>query len=293
MLRSPDLSRDMNLEHFIDALTGRFGSDPYRVDAARPGLDDVVGSVDGMSTAHALSVLQEAVAALGDGEVYLEVGTYRGRSLVGSLLANPKVRGYGIENFGEFGGDPADGARDLTANLERFGVADRAVVLRGDAFRLLPALHLPGPVGVYLYDGVHSAFGQYAGLGLAERLLADHAVVIVDDASWPQVARATDAYVAKHPGYTLVASYAARQQDDPLWCNGMRVYRWDRPAHVRPGATWDVRSRALVQSRVTGPARTVAWRVLGGRPGALEAVRRLVVRGGTTVATPGDPGPGT
>ena len=275
----------MNLDHFTDALTARFGSDPYRTDAALPGLRDLVTAVDGMSTAHALTVLQEAVAALEDGEVYLEVGTYRGRSLVGALLANPTALGFGIENFGEFGGAAEDGARELRTNLELFGVAERAVVLRGDAFRLLPGLHLPGPVGVYLYDGVHSAFGQYVGLGLAEHLLADQAVVIVDDASWPQVARATDAYVARHPGYTLLASYAARQQEDPLWCNGMRVYRWDRPAGARPADGWDVRGRALLQSRVTGPARAVAWRLLGEHPAALEGVRRLVVRGGTTVAT--------
>jgi predicted O-methyltransferase YrrM len=278
----------MNLDHFTDALHDRFGSDPYRADAPRHGLDEVVAAVEGMSTTHSLSVLQEAVACLGPDEVYLEVGSYRGRSLVGALLAAPSARGFGIENFGEFGDDARVAAFELRANLERFGVSDRATVLHGDAFRLLPSLHLSGPVGVYLYDGVHSAFGQYAGLGLAEHLLADHAVVVVDDASWPQVARATDAYVARHPGYTLLAAYEARQQDDPMWCNGLRVYRWDRPLGARASSGWDVRGRAVLQSRVTGPARTIAWSALGDRPGALEALRRIVVRGGTTVVTRDD-----
>ena len=284
MLRSPDLSRNMNPDLLVDALAERFDGDPYRPGADRAEMGAVVAAVPGMSTTYSLSVVADAVSLMGDDEVYLEVGTYRGRSLVGALLGNPAARGIGIENFGEFGGDRSTAARDLAGHLAAFGVAGRARVLEGDAFRLLPRLALPRPVGVYLYDGVHSAYGQYAGLGLAEHLLADRAVVLVDDASWPQVANATDAYAARHPGYRLLADFTARRQDDPLWCNGMRVYAWERPAGWRPGASADVRIRALLQSRVTGPARTLAWQVLGDHPRLMEQIRRVVVRGGTTVS---------
>lgn len=106
---------------------------------------------------------------------------------------------------------------------------------------------------------------------------------MVDDATWPQVAEATDRYVARHPGYRLLAAFDARQQDDPLWCNGLRVYAWERPEGWRRRRSADVRSRALLQSRVTGPARAAVWRYLGDRPETLERLRRVVVRGGTSV----------
>lgn len=283
MLRSPDLSRDMNLDLVAATLDQRFGSDPYRTDGMRSGLDEVVTGVAGMSTVHSLTLLADLVACLEEGEVYLEVGSYRGRSLVGALSGSATAVGFGVENFGEFGGDTAAAREELVGNLSRFGVSDRASIVDGDAFRMLGELRLPGPVGVYLYDGVHSAFGQYAGLGLAEHLLADRAVVVVDDATWPQVARATDRYVAAHSGYRLLAEFRARTQDDELWCNGLRVYAWERPPGWSPRVGRDVTARAFLQSRVTGPARAWAWDALGSRPRAMQAVRRVVVRGGTTV----------
>lgn len=270
----------MDTRAFADELTSRFVG-PDASNELAPGLDEVIAKTEGMSTPHSLTVLSLAAGYLAPEEVYLEVGTYRGRSLIGTLLNNPNARGYGVENFGEFdAGAPA--RAKLEGALAEFGLTGRATMIYDDAFRVLADEQLSRKVGVYFYDGVHSAFGQYAGLGLAEGKLADEAIVIVDDTSWPQVGKATDAYVDRHPGYSLIAEFHAEGQDDPVWCNGLRVYRWERPADWS-GPGWDVTSRAFLQHRVTGPARTLAWRLLGDHPRALEAVRKVVTRGSTSV----------
>ena len=74
---------------------------------------------------------------------------------------------------------PAKYQWDFTAiypNWEAWDAGMREMEAKMDAFAALKNLPLPGPVGVYLYDGVHSGFGRYAGLGLAEHLLADEAI---------------------------------------------------------------------------------------------------------------------
>lgn len=273
--------RTMDTRTFEVLLRERF-SKPRDPGSADQRLAPLVAEIPGMSTLHALTVLSMAVSHLRPPEIYVEVGTYRGRSLVGALALNPQARGVGIENFGEFAqeGD----ARDRIARaLDGAAVAHRAHVTYGDAFAILARDQFEGPVGVYFYDGVHSAAGQYAGLGLAERHLADEALVIVDDTSWPQVREAVDRYVRRHPGYQLLAEFPALTQDDPVWCNGMRVYRWIRPPRWTPPGR-DVVLRGWLQSRVTGPLRTLAWRHLSGHPKALSAIRRLVTRGRTSVA---------
>lgn len=276
----------MDTQLFATRLTTTF-VDPRSPQAPLPGLQDVVDSTEGMSTAHSLTVLSLAVSGLGADEIYLEVGSYRGRSLIGALRHNPEVHAIGIENFGEFDAGAAAKASLETA-LQSAGVADRVRLIYVDAFAFLARAEFEAPVGVYFYDGVHSAYGQYAGLGLAERHLADHAIVIVDDASWPQVARATNQYMDRHNGYTLIHEFPADTQDDPVWCNGLRVYEWNRPAGWQPPGR-DVTVRAALQSHITGPARSLAWRTLGRHPKVMATVRRIVTGGSTTVPNQRDP----
>ena len=245
----------------------------------------VVETVDGMSTEHTLTLLNLAASLLPPGESYLEVGSYRGRSVVGAALGHPDGTFTAVENFREFGLDPAESERLLRAALRDWDVADRVRLLRGDAFRLLLGGAVPGPVGVYFYDGAHSRLAQHLGLGLAEPVLADEALVVVDDASWPQVERSTARYVARHPGYRLLFDLRAEQAEDPRWCNGVKVYAWRRPAGAR-GPRLDLAWRRLVHLYLHEPALAAAWRLLPGHPRLSAALKRLYLHGGSQVPPP-------
>jgi predicted O-methyltransferase YrrM len=268
------------------------GGDPY----ARVPLDrrfaPVVETVDGMSTEHLLTLLNLATSLLPACESYLEVGSYRGRSAVGAALGRRDRTFTAIENFREFGFDPTESERLLRAALRDWNMADRVRLLCGDAFRLLPGAVLPSTVGVYFYDGAHSRLAQYLGLGLAEPVLADEALVVVDDASWPQVERTTSRYVARHPGYRLLFDLRAERSEDPRWCNGVKVYAWHRPAGTgrhRPDLAW----RRLVHLHLHEPALAAAWRLLPRHPRLSDALKRIYLHGGSEVpAPPGQTRPG-
>jgi predicted O-methyltransferase YrrM len=258
------------------------GGDPYAPAPLDRRFAPVVAAVDGMSTEHTLTLLNLAAGLLPAGEGYLEVGSYRGRSVVGAALGQKHDRFTAVENFREFGLDPAQSERLLRTALLDWDVADRVRLLRGDAFRLLTRGAIAGPVGVYFYDGAHSRLAQHLGLGLAEPVLADEALVVVDDASWPQVERATERYVARHPGYELLFDLRASRAEDPRWCNGVKVYAWRRPPGrrgPRPDLAWRRPAHLYVQE----PALTAAWNWLPRHPRVSAVLKRLYLHGGSEV----------
>ena len=273
----------MDVEAFVAELPRRFGGDVMAAQPVDRRFAAVVDRVPGMSTEHALTVLDLAVSRLEAGECYLEVGSYRGRSLVGAMLSNPDRQGVAVESFDEFGVDPAGSRREVEKTLVDFGVVDRVDFAVGDAFRLNLTELVPGPVGVYFYDGAHSRVAQHLGLALVEPLLADEALVIVDDYSWPQVRSATLGYLRRHAGYRVVAEMPAARDFDPRWCNGLVVLAWRRPVGWTAPGGWHVAWRRWVHRLVLAPSRRAAYRALPGHPRLMQLVRRLYLHGGTNV----------
>jgi predicted O-methyltransferase YrrM len=272
----------MDLEGFQAALAGLFGGDLRADHPVDRRFREVVADVPGMATEHKLALLNLAAAHLEPGEAYLEVGTFKGLSLIGAMLGNEGRPFYAIENFLEFNLAGRRARDELEANLARWVGAGRARLLEGDCFDLLrTGAGLEEPVGVYFYDGAHGRLPHYLALGVAERWLADRALVVIDDASWPIVSRPTDRYLAAHPGYRLLFDLAAEREEDPRWWNGVRVYAFERQAAgggrggARP-AGLDVAWRLLAYDLVYRPATRLAWRTLPRHPALCAAVLRVV-----------------
>lgn len=276
----------MDVTAFSRELPRRFGGDVLSAHPVDRRFAPVVERIPGMSTEHALSVLDLAVGHLAPGESYLEVGSFRGRSLVGAMLDHPERRATAIESFDEFGVDAAESLREVSRTLLEFACADRVDFRVGDAFRLLRPGLTDQPVGVYFYDGAHSRVAQFLGLALAEALLADHALVVVDDFGWPQVRASTLRYLKRHPGYDVVAEMPAASDFDARWCNGLLILSWHRPAGWAPPNGWEVAWRKWVHLAVLAPLRKVAYRVLPRHPRLLDLVRRAYLHGGTKVPEP-------
>jgi len=267
----------MDLEAFRAALPGLFAGDLRADHPVDRRFRDVVADVPGMATENKLAMLNLAAAHLGPGEAYLEVGSFKGLSLIGAMLGNQGRRFYAIENFLEFNLDAEATRSELLANLARWVGPQQARLLEGDCFDLLRRRGGPlEPVGAYFYDGAHGRLPHYLALGLAEPWLATRALVVIDDASWPMVRRATDRYLAAHPGYRLLFDLPAEREEDPRWWNGVRVYAFEREL-ARPDARGlDVAWRLLAYDLAYRPAVRVAWRALPRHPALCGAVLRVV-----------------
>jgi predicted O-methyltransferase YrrM len=281
----------MRLDAFQSELPRAFAGDlnaPHPLDRR---FRTLVQDVPGMATESKLALLNLAAAHLDRGEAYLEVGSFKGLSLIGAMLGNGHARFYAIENFLEFNLDGSATRAELLGNLARWVDPRRVGLLEGDCFRLLRGDSLlDAPVGVYFYDGAHGRLPHYLALGVAERWLADQALVVIDDASWPMVAQATERYLRRHPGYELLFDLAAERDEDPRWWNGLRVYAFRREAAGREAAGgapaqragahgWpglDLAWRYLAYDLAYQPAMRLAWRTLPRHQRLASAVLKVV-----------------
>jgi predicted O-methyltransferase YrrM len=187
---------------------------------------EILEAVPGLATPNTLAVVNLAARCLAPGESYVEVGTFRGTSLVAAMHGNEHAGFAALDNWSF---DEADRPQ-LEANLERFGLTGRAELLEGDAFETLRSAALSGhAVGAYYYDNGHEYEQQLDGLRLVEPHLTSPALLVVDDSDWERVARAVDDYVAAQPRAREI--YRADGGDapggSPDWWKGMRVLRWD------------------------------------------------------------------
>jgi protein O-GlcNAc transferase len=213
----------MDPDRFLRGLRDRFDDFPRSELPLDLRFAEILDAVQGLARPNNLALLNAAVSCLDSDESYVEVGTYHGTSLIAAMLDND-ARFVAIDNW-----SLGDGSRErLDRNLVRFGFADRAELIEGDAFETLRSDRLAGrKVGVYYYDNGHEYEQQLDGLRLIEPYLLSPALVIVDDTDWERVERAVDDYVAQQPRAQEVLRVDGKDRGAPHWWEGMRVLRWD------------------------------------------------------------------
>jgi protein O-GlcNAc transferase len=241
----------MKLQAFTQNLAARYQD--WGLPSVQPRSDryhGVVRAVRGMTTPNVLQLLNEAVAYLEAGEVYCEIGCFQGATLIGALLGHPGCPAYAADNFCEF--DPqGQNHAALQANLAAYGLEKQVLFHNQEAEDFLATLRKTQvKVGVYLYDGAHDYRSQLMGLLLAVPLLAEHALLVVDDGNWPAVKQATWDFLAARPEAHLLFDLPTPGNCHPTFWNGLMVLGWD--AQGRTGydraAHKQARQGALLES---------------------------------------------
>lgn len=276
----------MDVRAFLEELDDVLVGPPQAERPADPAHQAVCDDVEGMTTASTVAVLNLAAHHLPPEEAYLEVGSFRGRSLCGAVRGVEGRTFVAIENFVEFGMMGADARDALTANLARHAADKDLTLLEGDAFRLMTdRTAFRKPVGVYFYDGEHTVLAHYLALAVAEPLLADEALVLVDDATWPLVQKAHRRYLSRHQGWSVVRRFDAATQDDPHWANGLHLLRYRRPGPLSRAQRLETRAMLLAQRRIVGPARKAVWATLHRLPWLVPLAKKINPTSSSTVAT--------
>ena len=211
----------MDGDAFLRALHDSFDRFPQDERPRDPLFRRIMDDVGGLAKPNNLALIAAATTALGDGESYVEAGSFKGASLI---AASHGKRGdfVGIDDF-----SLQDGSRELLdSNLAAFNCR-HVTVLEGDVFELLRNGAFGGRrVGVYYYDAAHGREQQLEGLRLIEPHLVDGALLIVDDTDWAHVAEAVDEYLASQPEATELLRVAGKDGGAPEWWEGMRVLHW-------------------------------------------------------------------
>jgi hypothetical protein len=219
----------MNFEGFIDDCRSQWpGFDTisiletlvHPVDRSHSA---ILSKVPGMATENKLKLLSLAVANLNADEIYVEIGTWRGATLVGALVGNPNARLFACDNFSEFEGNQAL----LEDTIRRHAIPGQVSFSNMDfgAFLKL-APWRPSRVGAYFYDGGHSFLDQYNALALMVPHLANDALIIVDDTNWAEVRAANRYFMRRVPELELVADIRTRELTSQSWWNGVQIFRY-------------------------------------------------------------------
>ena len=199
----------------------------------------VLDTVQGMTTPSTMHLLNLAVQHLAPNECYLEVGTWRGATLIGALLGNDA---YGVaiddDSMNDHDGDDRSSYAVWLENTWSFGLKDRSYYIDGNVpsvfgqQELTDLLHNPTriPIGVYLFDGDKSTEeAAYAGLSGVIPFLADEALIFVDDANEINIRRAVYTLNRAYPDnvYTLV-DIPTPGNCWPCFWNGIMALAWKR-----------------------------------------------------------------
>lgn len=155
-------------------LIGRALLDSERAD--RPS--EFILDLDGMSGRRYRKFINRLMHLVDDAR-YLEVGTWKGSTLLSAIEGN---RGHAccIDNWSEYG-SPRD---EFAANLRKVQTGVALEIVDAD-FRSVRYSALNGrPFNVFLFDGPHNEQDHYDGIRLAQPALADRYTLIVDDWNW-------------------------------------------------------------------------------------------------------------
>lgn len=119
------------------------------------------------------------------GANYLEVGVYRGSTLISSIYGNESIMGevHAVDNYSEFT-DHSDPKAAYHEALDRYlpDTKDKIQFHENDCFNL--DLSILPKIDIYFYDGEHSAESQYRAFKYFEPIFADCFIAVVDD--WEQ-----------------------------------------------------------------------------------------------------------
>lgn len=192
--------------------------------------------LSGFSGAKIISLLKNLAEIIVNNEkTYLEVGVYRGLTLLSVAGSVPAYDVYGIDNFAFFDKE----GKNLGIINERIELLNirNARIINEDFENALENLDKFIPekrAGLYFIDGPHDYRSQMMALLLIKPWLSEDAVIVIDDCNYRHVRQACRDFLMTDPGYKLIFQAYTKAHPDNLkegerkqaetgWWNGINV----------------------------------------------------------------------
>ena len=265
-------------------------------------LDQPLVEAEGMMDRLNIRLLRNlAVASVSEKNPYVEIGVFRGLSLVSVATAVAPATAIGIDNFSQFdqeGSNQAAAFKALAAN----GLTN-ARVINDDFEAAIDGLlneGLRGQVGLFFIDAAHDYRSQLVALLKARDLVKVNGVLVVDDANYAHVRQSTKDFIDHFPEFALVfeaytpAAPMNLSEDERVkvrngWGNGVHVLhhdpegRWQRQSPPTIGkdlfeADHDVMRHGLAAIAIDILTLSDELAACEADPGLLVAAQRLRAR---------------
>jgi len=167
-------------------------------------------------------LLQLAVAAMPQNQVYLNIGVWQGYTFFAGLIEQANKTCIGVDNFSEFAafGTPKE---TFYKDFARFSERSPNHHFYELDYQVYFNLYHQELIGVYFYDAAHTYQDQLQALELADPFLAPGALVFIDDANQSEVQEATLFFLAANPHYVVLASLKTAHNGHPSFWNGLII----------------------------------------------------------------------
>lgn len=106
--------------------------------------------------------------------VYLEIGSWKGSSIISAMYNNPHVKGICIDNWCEFGGPKTEFLNNIYKHIPNSDLS----IIEKDCFNVFLEDNI---IDIYLYDGEHSYENQKKGIIHFWNALKNISIIIIDD----------------------------------------------------------------------------------------------------------------
>lgn len=227
----------MNIPAFCEAISRDYYAwatlCPYPKEPKR--YIEILADIQAMTTPSTMHLLNLAVRHLEEGECYLEVGTWRGGTFAGAMVGNT-APGYAIDsnaaNMDKHNKDGRGAREAWEENITRLGLAPRSTYIEAATPEVWDRPNLTGghPIGVFFFDGAKETSDEaYGGIHGALPLLADNALIVVDDLNEVQIRQVLWHLRLKNSARMFpLFELNAPANCWPGWWNGLGVYVWTR-----------------------------------------------------------------
>lgn len=192
--------------------------------------------IDGMSSENIRYLINEVVKRSVKNGTYLEVGTYRGCSLLSACLFNRSTRCIGIDDFSEFDGtkviknglciDKKDNKKILKKNLQKFRNPKNIEFYEEDYEKAIKKIFSKEPklkIDCYFYDGEHSYENQLNGLQIVLPHLKKKCIIFIDDVNFKEVEKATQDFMKMYPEFKSAFKIKTYGNYSDDWWNGFQI----------------------------------------------------------------------
>ncbi len=206
-----------------------------------------VKMLTGGTTSHRIGkLLNFAVSQIDDAECYLEVGVFLGTTLCSAAHANSHTC-IGIDNYdpemlsGMTAIPPAQILARCLHNTKQFSPNIKVIA---KSFRDVAKEEIAKPVAVSFIDGKHTYGEVHDNLAWLEPLLADHAIIVFDDATYCEVKDAIFDWIMPRKEHYDLTFFAKPYftNNNNVWSiserflnNGLCLLRYHRPTEKQSG----------------------------------------------------------
>ncbi len=181
-------------------------------------------------TTSSLQLLNWSVQCLESDEIYCQVGCFPAAFLVGALLNQSEKIAYLVDNLAN-DEESESQLEQLSHCLKSFSLEEQIVFSEQDVSEFVTDLNEFAPetkIGVYFYNASSDYRSVFLSLLLIVPLLAEKAVIVINNSNWSSVQQACADFIATQPQSQLLLSLPTPNPDYPTFSNGIQVVSWDQ-----------------------------------------------------------------